>query len=471
MEENCVSFFENPDIRCPNPHQKNSVFCEIHSRQHLRDYLRYKKLEEDLVPVQPGQSVKYYLHNYAKFSRAHDLRLNFREEAIAHSARDIGHQIRLDWLWLQLTLCVRYLEKLFATQSESPVQSLTPKEETRERTEFKRIFNVYTKTKKRVDDYEEAIKEAIKANAEALHRQLQEYLDNISKLVGPTNLTIHWLINLGQLIHGYSTIVDIKRNYKTQMQSGVIIFQEIDDKSSLIYAELGYLAFIGPFQNKMPDKFENSVLATPEGQLEYKQYIDNLHFLTNLVNKIDKGSVVVYLSSKILRTIHVIDMCYIIIKGQSFLLSFDQKIKQPAPLDRSKELYNKGTDFTDEQLAQFDFNLFIKEKGQLEQLITWRKEYTLKNFGPEFVDKLLTSRPDFIEAMLISDYYIQALVRQVIINYQNILSQGFVNSLDVIPQQLNTLTNVFSFPELIKIIRTYQSSGIFRREIEDLGLI
>lgn len=122
MNSTCAAFINNPENRCVNLSIENSVFCEDHSSLFLSKYLNYKKMDNKNNIVD-NMSIAYYLKKFSHFQKIIQKRLNFREEAIAYSARDVGHQIRIDILNSLAEKCVSHLEHLF-TQQETKIEQI-----------------------------------------------------------------------------------------------------------------------------------------------------------------------------------------------------------------------------------------------------------------------------------------------------------------------------------------------------------
>src|SRR3989304_10336415 len=122
----CASYVDNTENRCLNDTKGGSVFCEVHSSQFLKLYLDYKRI--DIVKeIQDDMPINYYLKKLVCCEKAMKLRIEYREKAIAISARDIGHSMRIDILQERADKCVKNLEKLFSQNEIVPKNELNEK--------------------------------------------------------------------------------------------------------------------------------------------------------------------------------------------------------------------------------------------------------------------------------------------------------------------------------------------------------
>lgn len=477
MNAKCASFVENPAVRCPNPPKLDSVFCDFHSRQHLAKYLKYKKLEANLNPIRDNQTKEYYLKAYSRFSQAHQVRFIFREKAIAYSARDIGHQIRIDWLWDQVTLCVQHLGRLFAltgTQTVGKASPVKPIVTQKERIESRKAFKTYTATKKKIEDYEALIEQALESDDRVVQLQLQEYQDNLDKLLGSSSRDIRWTVDLGKLMSIYSGMVDPKQDYSTQPQIIATPFgTPYDNTHKLNYAKLGYEFMLGPYQEKMALMKESPVLhpesLSPKDDLEVQEYVKNFNFMTEVIEKIVANGMVIYFSPKLLRLFYNFTFAYFITGQNVFPVEVDRSMKQLQPFKR----HIPGMIFTPEQLSQFEGTSFIQNDGNVEQLLAWRQE-NLQNNPNEPLSStrrdLPELLPEYLEAVIITEYYTQALSQEIARSW-SLPSDDFFPILDRIGRDMDILTNHFAFPEMVELFQRYRSSGIFRRDIAETNII
>jgi len=124
----CASFDETPSKRCPFKAGENTVFCKLKHAPLFRDlYNEYKSVESKIKEIQQNMPAEYYLKKLTICNNAIDLRIKFREKAIATSAKDVGHSIRIDILRKYAGQCIRELKKIFSSpSSESSVSFSHP---------------------------------------------------------------------------------------------------------------------------------------------------------------------------------------------------------------------------------------------------------------------------------------------------------------------------------------------------------
>lgn len=454
MDDTCASYCETPAVRCPKPHKHESVFCDIHSVQHLAKYVKYKKLEANLHEVRDGQSADYYLKLYAKISHAYKVRFDFRESAIAHSARDIGHQIRLDWLWAQSTLCVQHLETIFQA---NPIQggNLPPKQSVSqaERVQARKVFKTYTATKKRVEDYESLIKKAVESDIQNVESDLQQYVDNIRKRFGENAPTVDQLVRLGIFLVTYLSICMCDIRYTGYQHTAMVrSFEAQDTKGRILSGKLAYRCMMGhPSWYRDADLSVEDTEVVPDERL-----INHFNVLVDFIRLIDRKGLIFFLSSPFLRTIYNECLCVNIISYRCTALLVVN--------DGLLEMRHPGIHFTDEQLAMFDYSQFVESNGNLNQLITWRAN----SIHPSPFDKgSLTHQSPLYDAALITEYYTQALVLKLSVNDRMDVKE-FNDIVYTIFDQMDALTAHFAFPKIVKVVGKYYESGRFRQNFHDI---
>jgi len=500
--EICVSFVYNPTNRCTQKAKVNSVFCEQHSSEHLSNYLKYKKLEEHLKEIQKNQSVAYYLRNYSSYNKAYQERFQFREKAIAYEARDIGHQIRLDYLWDQINICVTNLERIFnkktsvVNNKEIERKEISNKETKinvtkQNREESRRIFNTYVKTKKQIENYDQLIKEHLKIINRTIETKFQKYENNIAKLLGHRKFTIDKIITASKIWNCYKNFTEgdsfSKMNLlfvrfndnvnrlsfmTNQEEKAENIKMTCLDVSKLdnqdLHAKIGYKMITGSYRKSIPDCYDNSPLNSykksfDETNREHsdsdKNHLNSIDLLLELIEEVDHKGYIILLSSNILRNIYDDGVTYFIIDGKSYLLNVEN--------DNMIFSYYKsfpGILYSDEQLDQFNLNEFIKEDvDQYSKLIDWHRENYLKS---EIKIKDNLEVPRFY-VILITEYYMQVINRKIVLELNYGLIHECIKELNFITNQLDILTNRFSFTREMREVIKYRKSGVHRRFVED----
>jgi len=541
MDRNiCVSFEIRPEQRCSQIAKLKSVFCEHHSAQHLTAYLKYKKLEGNLKEIKPHQSVKYYLKSYSTYNKAYQERFKFREKSIAYEARDIGHQIRLDWLWEQINLCITNLERIF--HKVNPISKQDQEESHRifktnntnvnksnnstsnpitkqDREESRRIFKTFVKTKRRTEDYQRLIQEYIKLDKQQVEIKFQKYIDDISKLLGNTIYTIDKIINIGYFYEYYKIVVNNKSNHEYSFSIafyGNKISEEDKQKfhipilNSLLednpqkYAYIGYKLVVGKYINNIPESWEKSPLHCPFRKHEDEKMNDEINKEISDMNNVDKSThdinyfvnilkdknsdskeyqellskitflqgtnfltfissqfqygYIIFVNSKILQTLSFnIPRCYMIFYSCSMTIYFSN-VKQIFIVDFAKRI---GSQFTYEQLREFNYEQFIKEKGQYDKLLKWHIENCERDECESHIKNV------HLDAELITEYYLQVAVKYLEHYALDIITDEVITNFNKVFKDFTTLEKIFPFIFNLEMAKAINSSGALRRDLED----
>jgi hypothetical protein len=118
----CASYIKSAIDRCLNTSKEGSVFCEVHSPKFYKLYTAYKRVDI-ITEIRDNMPIKYYLKKLVRCEKAMKLRIEYREKAIAISARDIGHSMRIDILQECADKCVENLERLFLSSQKKEIVS------------------------------------------------------------------------------------------------------------------------------------------------------------------------------------------------------------------------------------------------------------------------------------------------------------------------------------------------------------
>ena len=482
----CVSFWNTPAIQCPNRALPNSVFCRPHADKFYKAYREYKNLEKELLPITEGKGPNFYLKEYVKYSKAHSKRFEFREKAIAYSAKDIGHQIRLGWLWDQIQLCVNYLTLIFDKIPKNPTgetrkipkNSKTSSEETeqikspvasdqidqigeKKKTEYNRIFKKYVATQKKVEDYEKAIQEALKSDQEAVQQKIQKYCNLLEKYLGSKFFDEDRLIILGRIMGCYYEICDPKKDYEHQKQLQIVTFpfdETLAEK--LVYSKIGFQAIVRDYgESLVADEisFWNQDKLSPEKQSAWKKWFDNVGYLTRVIIEIEASGRAILYSPKLIRLIDKPSICYFIFSKGYFLLELHLD-----KLFRVHQRHDPALAFSIKQVTGFNADKFIAVDGDLKKLlIMYHQNTQLHKTQPKPCDIIL-------ELDLITNYYTQAIATRLAFSYL-LPDDRAIQSLKQISDDLKKLDGNFKFEKIVLLQQTYNQSGCFRQIIADFS--
>lgn len=478
MTETCVSFVGTAATRCPNESKTGGVFCETHSKQYLAKYLLYKKLESNLSEVQDNRSIEYYLRQYSRFSQAHKVRFNFRAQAIAYTARDIGHQMRLDWLLEQADRCVQNLHRIFTQNSEKTTQAEKPPSKVTvtqaERVAARKVFKAYTATKKKVEDYDALIKDAKQSDIQNVEGIISGFHEDIRNLWGSDGLTTMQLIEIGKCMANFIIGFDFKADYGTQAEILVTLFSDhYTLPQRLKFASIGHALAVGNYRTFKAGLENTSVSDNSNVQPDATTsltnlFTDNCRLLKDVADYLSKTGLIVCISSKLLRLIYNTTFANLIY-GDKIVPVYVSNMAQVAKFQRA--MYGvplHGLVFTVDQLNLYRLDSFIEQKGNIDQLIAWRDENISAQF-PDPSEVVSIRNESFVEAVLITEYYTQALALKLS-RIKYIDQPQIFSDVDSIRHEMEVLSSTFAFPELVALFQEFRDSGKFRDEFTDIIL-
>jgi len=128
MENLCVSPNEK-GIRCKNNRIGDSMFCEMHSCQFKGNYCKFKTLEQYLEqyllknPMSCDTKIPNLLKIYDLLNKSYKMRVQYREKAFMPETWDIGHDLKIRYVYNQLSYCENILEKKFQEEKKEMCDS------------------------------------------------------------------------------------------------------------------------------------------------------------------------------------------------------------------------------------------------------------------------------------------------------------------------------------------------------------